>query len=421
MITRGLAIALIALLSVPSAAAHAGSADLVLEWNAIMVTTVSGQNPFAQARLAAITQLAVFEAVNAITGDYESYLDPLAAPHGASVEAAAVTAAHHVLSHYIPAATGTLDAARVNSLAAIPDGPSKDDGMAVGQAAAAALIVQRANDGSTPPQFFQPTSTAAGEWQTTPSCPAAGGILLHWRNLTPFGVRRNAQFRADAPPALSGRKYARHYAEVAAVGAFDSLARPTDRSDVARLYATLSAVGAWNGAAQQLAEAESRSASRLARVLAVLNMAMSDALATSIETKYHYRLWRPETAIRAGDTDGNDRTAGSGDFTPFIAAPCFPSYPSAHASASYAGRSVLQRVWGGRGHSIVLSHPAVPGVTVDYETLEQITDDIDDARVFGGIHFRFDQEAGAKQGRNVGRYIYEHVLERNEDQERDDD
>ena len=141
----------------------------------------------------------------------------------------------------------------------------------------------------------------------------------------------------------------------------------------------------------------------------------------SIQARTRSRRAQHGDERRACDVDRNDRTAGSGDFTPFIAAPCFPSYPSAHASASYAGRSVLQRVWGGRGHSIVLSHPAVPGVTVDYETLEQITDDIDDARVFGGIHFRFDQEAGAKQGRNVGRYIYEHVLERNEDQERDDD
>ena len=197
-----LALALVALLSAPASAARANTAgDVVLDWNAIMVTTVSGQNPFAQARFAAITQLAVFEAVNSITGDYDSYLSPIAAPPGASAEAAAVAAAHAVLVNYFPAAAATLDAARAASLAAIPDGQSEDDGVAVGQAAAAELIALRTGDGSSPPQFHQPSSTDPGVWQTTPTCPPAGGILRHWQNVTPFGVSSNAQFRSDPPPS----------------------------------------------------------------------------------------------------------------------------------------------------------------------------------------------------------------------------
>jgi membrane-associated phospholipid phosphatase len=416
MVRRSLVILAIAVLTVSPlpAAAQTGS-DPVVEWNAIMVSTVSGQNPFAQARFAAITQLAVFEAVNSITGEYESYLDPVDAPAGSSAEAAAAEAAHDVLVTYFPGAAATLDAALATSLAAIPDGASKDDGIAVGAAAAAELVALRTGDGSAPPAFYQPTSTDPGEWQTTPTCPAAGGILFHWQNLRPFGIASNAQFRSDAPPSLTSREYTKDYAEVMAVGAGDSTARPADRADVARLYAALSAVGAWNAVARALASEHPLSLTDHARALALLNLAMSDGLASSIETKYHYRFWRPETAIRAGDADGNDRTAGRSDFAPYIATPCFPSYPSAHASASYAGRWILERTWEGADFSVTLSHPAVPTVAIEYTTLKQLTDDIDDARIYGGIHFRFDQEAGGIQGHQIANYVLGQVLEDQDD------
>jgi hypothetical protein len=138
---------------------------------------------------------------------------------------------------------------------------------------------------------------------------------------------------------------------------------------------------------------------------------MNDALVAVMDSKYHYTFWRPETAIRAGDSDGNPGTEPNADFGPFIATPCHPSFPSAHASSSYAAREVLERIAGGR-HSITLNHPSVPGLELRYTHLGQITDDIDDARIYGGIHFRFDQEAGARQGRRVGRYVVNHNLRR---------
>jgi hypothetical protein len=411
MIRKRLALALVALVAIPLSTVRAdATSDVVLDWNAIMVTTVGGQNPFGQARLAAITQLAVFEAVNSITGDFEPYLGSVSAPPGASTKAAAVAAAHGVLTFYVPLATSTLDAARATSLASIPDGPAKDDGIAVGQAAAAAMIAARTGDGSSPPQFFQPSSSDAGVWQTTPTCPAAGGILLHWQNVTPFGIKSNAQFRSDPPPALSSSVYARDYEEVLRVGAVDSVERPSDRADVARLFAAVSAVGAWNSVARQLAQAHPASLTENARVFALLNMAMSDGLTSSMETKYHYVFWRPETAIRAGDADGNERTIGNAGFTPFIATPCFPGYPSAHASASYAARAILERVWGNGGHALELGNSALPGILLQYTNLKQITNDIDDARVYGGIHFRFDQEAGGKQGLRVGQFVFANRL-----------
>jgi hypothetical protein len=384
--------------------------DVVLDWNVIAMNTLAGQPPFFQARFGAITQLAVFEAVNAITGGYEPYTGLVAAPASASAEAAAVAAAHTVLAHYFPGSAASLALERMNSLAAIPDGPAKDAGIAAGEAAAWAMIALRADDGSAPPEFFPPPSPEPGAWQLTPSCPAAGGVFYHWRNLTPFGIESTAQFRSDPPPPLTSPRYTRDYREVKEVGGVDSAERPADLTGVARFYNTLLAPALWNSVARRLAAARGVSLVRSARALALVNMAVSDGLASVMETKYHYNFWRPETAIREGHSDGNDRTEADHSFVPLLVTPCFPSYPSAHASASYAAREVLERVFTPRTEAISLSTPALPEMSFSYTKLKQITDDIDDARVYGGIHFRFDQEAGAEQGRRIGIYIHQHNL-----------
>jgi hypothetical protein len=387
-------------------------ADAVSEWNAIMVATVSGQNPFAQARFAAITQLAVFEAVNAITGDYNPYLGTITAPTGASVEAAAVAAAHAVLRNYFPDDAASLDAARAASLARIRNGWAKNAGIAAGEAAATAMITARANDGSGPPQFYMPLSSNPGEWLTTPSCPPAGGVLLHWRNVTPFGIESADQFRPEPPPVLTSTKYTRDYNEVKAVGGANSTERPQDRADVAQFYAAVAPIPLWSEVARQIAVEQGTSLSENARVLALLSMAISDGAVSVFETKYHDNFWRPETAIRAADTDDNPKTEANPTFVPFITTPCFPGYPSAHATLSNAAREVLERIYDNRRHYIKLSSPAVPGVMFKYTKLKQITDNIDDARVYGGIHFRFDQEAGSDQGRRIGEYVYKEYLGR---------
>jgi hypothetical protein len=386
------------------AAPLSARADVVTEWNRALVETAAGANPFAQARFAAIVQLAVFEAVNAVAREYEPYLGTTSASSGASPEAAAAAAAHAVLIHYFPASAAGLNARLANSLAAIPDGQSEVDGIAAGQAAAAALIALRAADGAGSPLPYVPVS-APGFWQPTP--PAFGpAVLRHWGHVLPFGIARTDQFRSDPPPALTSSRYRRDYDEVRRVGDVNSVDRPGDRTDVARFYAATSAVQAWNWAAEQATCEHAITITQRARLLALLNMAISDGLVASMETKYHYQLWRPVTAIRAGDTDGHRRTKADPSYLPLVTTPSFPSYPSAHASASYAARVVLDR-WcgGGRRHVITLTNPAVPGVALHYRSFEEITSDIDDARVFGGIHFRFDQRAGAVQGRRIGRYV----------------
>jgi hypothetical protein len=397
-------------------------ADVVLDWNAIAMSTVvsQGQSPYAHARFLSITQLAVFEAVNAITGDYKPYLGTVVAPTGASADAAAVAAAYNVLKNYFPLAPN-LDPAYAASLAAIPDGSAKSSGIATGEAAAAQMIALRLDDGSSPPQFELPASVDPGVWQLTPSCPAAGGVAFQWQNMTPFGVRSAPgsqawirQFVPGAPPGITSRRYARDYNEVKRVGnaSSDLIERPQDRADVARFYAASSPAFVFNLAARQVAAAEGSSLSKNARALALLSMASNDSLVVSFWTKYHYKLWRPETAIRGGDVDGNARTEADPTFLPYILTPCFPSYPSNHGSASNGAATILERVYGAGGHDITMANPAVPGLIFHYTRFNQITDDISDARVYGGIHFRFDQDAGADLGRDVATYVYRHNLRR---------
>jgi hypothetical protein len=272
------------------------------------------------------------------------------------------------------------------------------------------MIAHRANDGSTPPEFHQPASLEPGEWQLTPSCPPAGGVLKHWRNVAPFGVQSADQFRSSAPPPLGSRRYARDFNEVKQVGALDSALRSPHQSDLARFYNVVLAVGVWNPGVRQVATTRRASLSAHARVFALLNMAISDGLVSVMETKYDYVFWRPETAIQRADEDGNAKTEPDPSFQPFITTPCFPSYGSAHATASYAARRIAETFFGEEFREITLSNPAVPGVALDYDSFEGITEDIDTARIYGGIHFRFDQRAGARQGRRIGGWVFTHHL-----------
>jgi membrane-associated phospholipid phosphatase len=402
-------------------------ADPVLDWNTIAVNTAvaNNQSPFAQGRYAAIVQLAVFEAVNAITQDYHPYIGSITAPPGASAEAAAIEAAYKVLITYFPASASTLDAARASSLALIPNGQAETDGIATGEAAANALIALRANDGSSPPQFKTPGPPVPGEWQATPSCPIvngiASGIAFQWQNITPFGIRSAKEFLLGPPPALTSEAYTKAYNEVMTVGAIDSTARPQDKADLALFFAATSPTQAFNQAARQVAEEKGGSLSENARALALMNMAISDSMVASFLNKYHYNFWRPETAIHAGDTDGNPKTEGDPDWAPFITTPCFPSYPSLHGSASNAAAEVLRRLYGQAAHSITLTNPAVPTIVLQYTSFRQITDDISDARVYGGIHFRTDQDAGALLGLAVGKAVYKHNLRAVRGNDWDDD
>ena len=413
-------VALMLAIAMASAIPSAVRADAVTDWNAIMQATVTAPptNPFFQARWGAIVQLAVFEAVNAIEEDYEPYLGIIDAPPWASPDAAAIAAAHRTLVTLRPGSAAALNAARAASLAAIPDGPAKDAGILAGEAAAAAMLLVRAGDGWNATVPYTP-GTNPGDWQPTP--PAfAPAAFTQWGRVTPFGLANGSQFRLPPPPSLDSDEYADAYNEVKLVGRFDSPFRPQDRTNVALFYAATTPVMLFNSAARQVSAVQRKTLSENARIFALLGMAIADASIAVFDTKYHYSFWRPVTAIRAGDLDDNDDTDPDPDWLPLIATPAFPGYPSAHATLSGAARAVLERAFGKRRQAITLTNPGLPGIVLNYTAWDEITDDIDDARIYGGIHFRFDQEAGAYQGRHVGKYILRNYL-RSADELDDDD
>ena len=422
--------------------AGAAQADVVLQWNEIAVRTLTtqspGLNPFSQARFAAIVQLAVFEAVNAITGDYEGYLGSAAAPSGlaisaaagASPEAAAATAAFRVLITSFPASAAALNADYAAALAAIPAGSAKTNGIAAGEAAAAALMALRVGDGSSPLTNFLPgTGLDAGEWDITPGCPTTaggvplGGILFNWGDMKPFGIPLPASghwyepFRPAPPPPLTSNEYLKAYNEVKTVGSSAATLqqRSADHAKKALFFQALSPTYLFHMAARQLAAARGDALSENARNLALLSIATNDALIASFKTKYHYKLWRPYHAIRLAGTDGNDKTNPDAGWSPFITTPCFPSYPSNHASGSNAALETLRRIYGAAGHKIELSAVVTTispnATTINYTQLQKISDDVDDARVHAGIHFRFDQVAGVTLGKEIATFVYKNNLQ----------
>jgi len=219
------------------------------------------------------------------------------------------------------------------------------------------------------------------------------------------------------PPALTSTEYAKNLNEVKRVGSKNSTERSQDRTDVARFYAGSSPAYVMNVAARQVAAAQGRSMLHSARALALINMAISDGAVASFTTKYQYTLWRPETAIHGADLDGNPQTESDATWEPYILAPCFPGYTSNHGSLSASGAEVLRRIYGAGDHSIAMTNPNFPTMVFRYSEFHQITADIADARVYGGIHFRFDQEAGARIGREVGTAVYKGNLRKLNDPE----
>jgi hypothetical protein len=398
-------------------------ADAVTDWNAIMERVVSvnvpgaaPSNPLFQARWAAITQLAVFEAVNSITGDYEPYVGGIDPVPGADAEAAAIAAAYHTLVGLRP----TLWAARPDlllqltnefnqALLALP-GADHEAGVETGHRAADVMLALRANDGwveaiSSPPYA---TTGLPGDFNPAP----APAFTPGWGAVVPFGLQSGSQFRCPAPPAMHTGRYAADYNEVKLLGrAGPNPFRSLEREIVARFYNAASVVQVWNPVARQESAAQGKTLSENARIFALLNMAKMDASIAVWETKYVYRVWRPVAAIRRGDEDGNDLTEPDASWVPLLGStPPHPSYASGHGALSGAARLVLERFFGEHGTEVTLTHPSLPGVVLNYTAWKQITDDISDARVYGGIDFRFDQEAGALPGGKVGNYLLHHYL-----------
>jgi hypothetical protein len=392
-----------------SISARASAQNAVLEWNDIarQSIVVGSQSPVQQTRLMAIVHVAMHNAVNAITGEYEPYGAPVAAPGNLSADAAAIGAAHRAL-------TGTLGDSPVlatryaQSLAARGLSPL-DPGILFGEAVASAIVASRQQDGASAAAYpFVPADAGAlGIW--TPMANQTS-LLPGWGNVTPFVLNSASQFRPEPPPALDSERYARDYNEVLAAGAVASATRTEEQGQIAQFWRA-SPTALWNPILRQALVVRGDNLSSTARVMALFYLAGADASIACWEAKYVYNFWRPEAAIARGAEDGNDATIGDPTWRPFVLTPPHPDYVSGHTANSGAMAFVLRSIFGDApGYVIEARSSQTPGFVRNWHAFSEGVAEVIDARVYSGIHFRTADEAGARLGRQVAQFVITHAL-----------
>ena len=382
---------------------------VVMEWNQeaarLALLPASNLAPVQQARVMAIVQVAVHDAVNGITQDYETYLSPGSAPANASPQAAAVAAAHHALMNLFPGHSGSLETFYANSLAAHELLPT-DPGIEYGRSAAAAILALRANDNSAHAQFnySAPGAGTPGVWAPLTSAPA---LLPGWGNVTPWVIRSASQFRPEAPPALDSEQYARDYNEIKDIGKSNSPTRTSLQTQIATFWRA-SPTAIWNPVIRQVVAARNPDLSTTARTFALVYLAVADASIACWEAKYTYNFWRPQPAINNGDIDGNNLTAGDATWAPLFPTPPHPEYTSGHTTNSSAMATILELLFEDNpGVPIVVT---LSGITRQWDTFSAGANEVIDARVYSGIHFRAADEVGARTGRQIARFVSTHAL-----------
>src|SRR5260370_105576 len=327
------------------------SDDMVLRWNDSLLVALraAGQSPTPSTRFAAIVQAAVYDAVNSIDGTYTPYLAAIPAPAGADQGAAAAQAAHDAMLGLFPAQATTLDLELKASLQGIADGDAKTAGIMVGQTAAQNILAARADDGSNKMVSYTP-GTNPGDWQPTPPAYAAP-LQPQWPQVTPFCLQSASQFRPSPPPALTSPENKSAFNQVRALGSFDRTSRPADETEAAMFWQAIATPtstppGLWNKIAQVAAVSQSNTLVQNARLFALLDLTLADEAIACWDAKYTYNFWRPVTAIRAADTTGNPDTVADPNWTPLMATPAHPSYPSAHATELGGAAAALTSFFG---------------------------------------------------------------------------
>jgi PAP2 superfamily len=307
----------------------------------------------------------------------------------------------------------TFDTALAADLAGIPPGTAML-GVAVGQEVARQILAWRSTDGANTPVPYVP-GTGPGVWQPTPPAFLAAAAP-QWATVTPFCIPGDSAFRPPPTelPDLNSPAYTVAFDEVKSLGARDSTARTAQQTEIARFWAggpgTFTSGGYWNQIAQEVAVSHGNSLVENARLFALLNLAQADAYFAVWDAKYAYNFWRPVTAIRAADTDGNPDTVQDSTWTPLLVTPNHPSYISGHSGHSAAAAAALAAFFGTDAVSFSLSTDSLPGVTHSYASFSAAVREVSDARVYAGIHWRFDVEAGEALGYAVGNYVVSHCL-----------
>ena len=381
-------------------------AAVVVAWNRELLHIVQtpGAQPSTvhQTRSYALLHAAIYDAVVSITRNGRPYLFSVDAPAGARPDAAAAAAGHATLVALYPAMTPALDQLLADELAAIPDGRAKSQGIDVGDKVASRLLVARSGDGSAAvPATFVAGSQPGDYRSTPPNFPQP--VFTDWGNVTPFVLRNGAQFRPAPPPALTSAAYARALNEVKSLGQDASTTRTADQTLIGKFWAP-PIWNTWNAIAEDAATAHHANLLTTAAMFAALNLTFADSAIAMYEAKYHYQLWRPITAVRLADTDGNPATVGDPTWSPLATTAADPSYPGAHSTISAAGAAVLSAFFGNRDE-IQVSSPAVAGVMRTFDSYSPVATEAGLSRIFAGQHTRIDHVAGLQLGSDVAQFV----------------
>ena len=419
-------------------ASDVAKADIVTEWNDVAVGVsrrlTIGTNK--SSRALAITHIAIYDTVESVTKKYKPYLGYVTPPGPVSLEAAVATAAHDALLWLNPTDAAEIDFQLERSLADIPEGDEKDNGIALGRRVAADVVFSRIADGSSDTETYDLTIPAdpdttvnpvpgAGLWRPTPRAPSGGvepagnpALDPQWRSVSPFAILTQNQFRAVAPPTLTSAEYTAAYNQVKVLGAFNApvtnpptdppTGRSTEQTATANFWRVNTEIP-FNAIARTVAVRGNRSIEENARLFALLNIALADARIAIWESKYAIGFWRPVTAIRLGDRDGNPDTAGDATWRPLLETPAHPSYVSGHSGTGSAAAAVLAKIFGDNT-SFALSSDTLVGTVRSFTSFSSAASQNAESRLLGGIHWKFDNDRGLELGYALGNHVADRLF-----------
>ncbi|HEX6904479.1 MAG TPA: vanadium-dependent haloperoxidase [Thermoanaerobaculia bacterium] len=389
-------------------------ADVITDWNEILLQAIRTDKtaPPKASRAMAIMNVAIYDAVNGLVGGYTPMLYAAEAPAGALPDVAAAAAARKVLVTLFPAQTPTFDAAFDAFYNAIPNSQAKSDGATWGLVVGDRILTRRADDHSGDAvDYFVPTG---GSWWA-PTPPAfAAALLPNWPTVTPWTMTSGSQFRSGPPPAPGSAEYTRAFIEVRRLGRANSPSRTAEQSQIALFWAdgggTVTPPGHWIQIAIGLSKEKHLSLSENARLFALLGITVADAAIVAWDHKYQYNHWRPYTAIQNAEIDGNPDTVADKTWTPFIATPPFPAYTSGHSTFSASAAKILELFFGTDAIAFSTTSDGLPGVTRSFTSLSKAAEEAGQSRIYGGIHWQYDNQIGLASGRALAQHVFYNFL-----------
>jgi hypothetical protein len=402
---KGLTAAAIIALTSPA------GANVITDWDVKAINAVTpmaslgGTSPYMAQRMVAMVHAAMFDAVNSIERHYRPYLIQLPTEPTTSKEAAAAAAAAAVLSTIDQKTAGEVKAALASYLAAIPDGAAKSDGIKLGEAVAAKIMEARANDGSDAPDAYRPR-TAPGVY-----VPTTITISSMWPEMRPFVVASPSQFRPKPPVSLESKEWATDYNEIKDYGGQSSSKRTAQQTETARFWLVGPPV-AYHPLIRELIAAKQMNVVDSARLMALVAIGINDAIIAVLDAKYHYNFWRPITAIRNGDIDGNSDTDRVATWQPIAVTPMHPEYPCSHCIQSGTVVAIVKAVFGTiEIPEIAMTSPTAPGVTHRWTNMTAFAEEVANARIWAGFHYRFSTRVGTEMGYQVGEYVAKSAMQ----------